>query len=211
MDSSLAESINAQVLTMTTSASSALAVTCIPCATISPSMISASTRFFAHPRLIIPTFTLGDGGKTSAADKGRLVDSIKPIRSINHYITGVTRDKLPVLSHLDSPFVQDMDPESFSLHNNRPTVRPGESVKHGLSPLLILGDLDVSPSDYPNLQLPRRRVRRGYGLRRHRWQRPPHFDPAFGARRGRIRCRFLLLDRCWRGDRGALRRRLGRQ
>src|SRR5215210_1322020 len=58
IDSSLAESIKAQVLTTSTSASSASAVIRIPCCKTLPSMISASTRFFAQPRLIMPT--LGD-------------------------------------------------------------------------------------------------------------------------------------------------------
>ena len=55
MDSSLAESMNAQVLTIKTSASSALEVISMPSAWTDPSMISASTRFLAQPRLIIPT------------------------------------------------------------------------------------------------------------------------------------------------------------
>src|SRR5438128_4452493 len=58
MDSSLAESINAQVLTTRTSASSAREVISIPRCKTLPSMISASTRFFAQPRLIMPTFGL---------------------------------------------------------------------------------------------------------------------------------------------------------
>src|SRR5207248_7804354 len=56
MDSSLAESMNAQVLTTSTSASSAREVIFIPDRRTLPSMISASTRFLAHPRLIMPTF-----------------------------------------------------------------------------------------------------------------------------------------------------------
>src|SRR5438046_7181992 len=56
MDSSLAESMNAQVLTTSTSASSAREVIFIPHRRTLPSMISASTRFLAQPRLIMPTF-----------------------------------------------------------------------------------------------------------------------------------------------------------
>src|SRR5437588_9775081 len=56
MDSSLAESMNAQVLTTSTSASSAREVMFIPDRRTLPSMISASTRFLAQPRLIMPTF-----------------------------------------------------------------------------------------------------------------------------------------------------------
>src|SRR6266699_1996032 len=56
IDSSLAESMNAQVLTTSTSASSAREVIFIPDRRTLPSMISASTRFLAQPRLIMPTF-----------------------------------------------------------------------------------------------------------------------------------------------------------
>src|SRR5947207_2286435 len=58
IDSSLAESINAQVLMTSTSASSARDVISIPRCKTLPSMISASTRFFAQPRLIMPTLVL---------------------------------------------------------------------------------------------------------------------------------------------------------
>src|SRR5207244_12247508 len=60
IDSSLAESMNAQVLITRTSASSAREVISIPRASTLPSMISASTRFLAQPRLIIPTLVLID-------------------------------------------------------------------------------------------------------------------------------------------------------
>src|SRR6266702_941483 len=56
MDSSLAESMNAQVFTTRTSASSGRGVISIPRCTTLPSMISASTIFLAQPRLIMPTF-----------------------------------------------------------------------------------------------------------------------------------------------------------
>src|ERR1041384_5174278 len=48
--------MNAQVLTTRTSASSAREVISMPRCNTLPSMISASTRFFAQPRLIMPTF-----------------------------------------------------------------------------------------------------------------------------------------------------------
>src|SRR2546429_1075713 len=56
MDSSLAESMKAHVLTTSTSASSGRDVISIPRCKTLPSMISASTRFLAQPRLIMPTF-----------------------------------------------------------------------------------------------------------------------------------------------------------
>src|SRR4030095_12706615 len=60
IDSSFAESIKAQVFTTATAASSGCEVICIPRSNTLPSMISASTRFLAQPRLIIPTFVRPD-------------------------------------------------------------------------------------------------------------------------------------------------------
>src|SRR6266513_2331459 len=50
--------MNAQVLITSTSASSAREVISIPRSKTLPSMISASTRFLAQPRLIMPTLVL---------------------------------------------------------------------------------------------------------------------------------------------------------
>ena len=72
MDSSLAESMNAHVLTTKTSASSARDVISIPHCSTLPSMISASTRFLAQPRLIMPIFVgYGrSGGGVAGIDAG---------------------------------------------------------------------------------------------------------------------------------------------
>src|SRR5438105_2725462 len=64
--------MNAQVLTTSTSASSASAVICIPLCKTLPSMISASTKFFAQPRLIMPTFG-GDAVSVIIGYRGRIV------------------------------------------------------------------------------------------------------------------------------------------
>src|ERR1700682_1853847 len=50
--------MNAHVFTTNTSASSARDVISIPRCKTLPSIISASTRFLAQPRLIMPTFVL---------------------------------------------------------------------------------------------------------------------------------------------------------
>src|SRR3954452_21837829 len=52
--------MKAQVLITSTSASSARDVICIPRCKTLPSMISASTRFLAQPRLIMPIFGFVD-------------------------------------------------------------------------------------------------------------------------------------------------------
>ena len=54
--SSWAESMKEQVFTIITSARAASFVISTPPLSNEPSMISASTRFLAQPRLIIPTF-----------------------------------------------------------------------------------------------------------------------------------------------------------
>src|SRR5580698_3758672 len=74
IDSSLAESMKAQVLTMRTSASSASAVISMPWARTPPNMTSASTRFLAQPRLIMPTFFLAAGTVGEAAAGMKEVD-----------------------------------------------------------------------------------------------------------------------------------------
>src|SRR5260221_5721938 len=59
MDSFFDASMKPQVFTITTSASCAFGVTCIPSRNSEPSMTSLSTRFFAQPRLTNPTL-IGD-------------------------------------------------------------------------------------------------------------------------------------------------------
>ena len=50
-----------------------IAVICMPCCSTLPSMISASTRFLAQPRLIMPTFVAlpvaRGGGRWVTADR----------------------------------------------------------------------------------------------------------------------------------------------
>ena len=53
--------MNAHVLTTRTSASSAREVISMPLCNTLPSIISASTRFFAQPRLTMPTLVRGRG------------------------------------------------------------------------------------------------------------------------------------------------------
>ena len=57
MDSCLARSMNAQVLTTSTSAPSASVVISWPACSASPSITSESTRFFGQPRETKPIFT----------------------------------------------------------------------------------------------------------------------------------------------------------
>src|SRR5471030_2265393 len=89
IDSCLAESMNAQVLTIRTSASPASCVSWCPPWAASPSMTSESTRFFGQPSEIIPTFTCN-----------RILDIIdsQPIMSINERIaiSSILKGKPPV-------------------------------------------------------------------------------------------------------------------
>src|SRR6478752_3232871 len=96
MDSSLAESMNAQVLTMSTSASSASLVISMPWASTPPSMISASTRFFAQPREIMPIFF----GLAIFEDMGGLLDD---------GARGLISNGLAVLADVHCAVAEDFD------------------------------------------------------------------------------------------------------
>src|SRR3954467_1196832 len=119
IDSSLAESMKAQVLMTSTSASSARAVTCIPCCRTLPSMISASTRFFAQPRLIIPTtgFEPVTPGAATTDWTGTLFEP---------HVAIATSDHFAVLPDFDIRRIEHFhgDPLSAELHGTRVHVNP---------------------------------------------------------------------------------------
>src|SRR5438128_3857647 len=106
IDSSLAESMNAHVFITRTSASCALAVISIPCCKTLPSMISASTRFLAQPRLIIPTFVLIFGKTRHAA----LFDGDVGV---------ALGDQFSVFLDLDSVAIEDAHDNMFSAELHR--------------------------------------------------------------------------------------------
>ena len=58
MDSCLAESMNAQVFTTSTSAADASVMISCPASRAMPSITSPSTRFFGQPRLRKPIFMI---------------------------------------------------------------------------------------------------------------------------------------------------------
>src|SRR6476469_328091 len=103
IDSSLAESMKAQVLTTSTSASSAFGVICMPRSSTLPSMISASTRFFAQPRLIIPTVVRR--GSVGALFK--------------FYVVIAGGDSGSVFCDLHRAAIQDFQRDSFSTEGKR--------------------------------------------------------------------------------------------
>src|SRR5438874_1080801 len=139
MDSSLAESMNAQVLTTSTSASSAREVIFIPHRRTLPSMISASTRFLAQPRLIMPTFVrygcnggrvvrIGDGfagntlirlslGAGSVAAEAAF-SRIETEKLIDGYVLVVLFKRLAILLDLNGVAIEnahgDMLPAKFN-------------------------------------------------------------------------------------------------
>src|SRR4051794_25417890 len=120
IDSSLAESMKAHVLITSTSASSDRAVICIPCCRTLPSMISASTRFFAQPRLIMPTVVLGPvmSGPTVSADfAGTLFEPHVAIAASDHFA---------VLPDLDIGRIEHFDRDALSteLHGAGTHVNP---------------------------------------------------------------------------------------
>src|ERR1700675_1829010 len=101
--------MNAQVLMTSTSASSAWAVISIPRSRMVPRMILASTRFFAQPRLIIPTFVAsrfappgGAGAKLFDRDIGIVVGK-----------------RLAVFSDLDCIPVEDTNGKMLAAQHHR--------------------------------------------------------------------------------------------
>src|SRR6516162_5918466 len=131
--------MKAQVLTIRTSASSAFRVTSMPWLTMSPSMISASTRFFAHPRLIIPTFRGEASASTSVAVSGRIMEFINCFESVDDDITGIRWHNLPILSDLNHTLIQNVHPEAFPPHHNAPILRSFKPLQARLpTPLFYL-------------------------------------------------------------------------
>src|SRR5262245_4676805 len=124
MDSSFAESMNAQVLTTRTSASSARDVISMPRCNTLPSMISASTRFFAQPRLIMPTFGRCEG--TAEADSSRCpqeiaagpADNFMP-SSVDRYVFVALFQRLAVFHDLNSVGIKNANGDVFAAKFHR--------------------------------------------------------------------------------------------
>src|SRR5205807_773329 len=141
--SSLAESMNAHVLTTSTSASSALAVISIPCCKTLPSMISASTRFLAQPRLIIPTFVRCSGGRVARieskfAPKAFGASTSRRFMLLLNGDFGVTfSDRLAVLFDLDGVAIEDAHREMLSGEFYRAVCRRNPTLERRGQGLVI--------------------------------------------------------------------------
>src|SRR5207237_8693907 len=120
------QSMNAHVLTTSTSASSALAVISIPCCKTLPSIISASTRFLAQPRLIIPTFVRCSGRRVACLDLWFAADTAASTKEFSADFTGrslLNSDVGVTLNDLLSVF---LDLNGFAIENAHRNVRPVE-------------------------------------------------------------------------------------
>src|SRR5262252_4241671 len=95
--------MNAQVFTTSTSASSADEVISIPLCKTLPSMISASTKFLAQPRLIMPTFVLMFGAK------------MKSPALLDRDVFVTTSDRLTVLLDLNRVAIQNPDRDFLAM------------------------------------------------------------------------------------------------
>src|SRR6266487_3854605 len=148
IDSSFAESMKAQVLTTSTSASSARDVISIPRCKTLPSMISASTRFLAQPRLIMPIF--GFVGATvalfiSSSRKRPTPNAQRPIvclrRSalsvcfalIDCHVLVVLLQLLSVLGDLNGFRIEDANRHVLTAKFNRTIRRRDPSFERGFS------------------------------------------------------------------------------
>src|SRR5205085_8359866 len=103
--------MNAQVFTTRTSASSADDVISMPRARTLPSMISASTRFFAQPRLIMPTFVLIAWNET------------EPPMLLDRDVVVAAGNRLAVFLNLNCFAIQNADRDFLAAEFHRPVRR----------------------------------------------------------------------------------------
>src|SRR5947207_5582733 len=100
--------MKAQVLITRTSASSAHDVISIPCCNTLPSMISASTRFFAQPRLTMPTLVPCAGRRFAPKASGATTDGEFMNRTlVNRHVLIAVFQRLAVFRDLNSVGIED--------------------------------------------------------------------------------------------------------
>src|SRR5215208_6961137 len=131
IDSSLAESMKAQVLITSTSASSACEVISIPRCKTLPSMTSASTRFLAQPRLIMPTLMRFAG--ELAAGTATTTDEFMRARLVDRHVLVVFLQRLPVFCDLNGFRIEDPNRHVLTVKFNRTISRGNPSFERSLS------------------------------------------------------------------------------
>src|SRR5207247_11033540 len=131
--------MNAHVLTTSTSASSGHDVISIPRCKTLPSMISASTRFFAQPRLIMPTLVRCGDARIArcagavlqvAADTAATTGGEFMAASVNRYVFVVIFQRLAIFCNLNGTSIENTDRYMLTAELNsavnwrNPTLEP---------------------------------------------------------------------------------------
>src|SRR6266480_2857167 len=153
IDSSLAESMNAQVLTTRTSASSGRDVISIPRCKTLPSMISASTRFLAQPRLIMPTFVArcrrvngsSFATETAAATARELTTSL-----IDRHVFVVLFQRFAVFRDLNGVRIQNPNRNVLAAKFNRTVSRRNPALERGLALFITHNNPHVRSFEWAN-------------------------------------------------------------
>src|SRR6266536_3301676 len=164
IDSSLAESMKAHVLTTRTSASSARDVISIPRCRTLPSMISASTRFLAQPRLIMPTFGLpakpiafllifiSDVEKhpaSNAAAKPSMFGvgccAFPLLYLIDRYVFVILFERLTIFHDLNGVALENANRDMFAAKFYCPVGWRNPAFESGTFALIVYCDLKVGP------------------------------------------------------------------
>src|SRR6266487_4340929 len=156
IDSSLAESMNAQVLTTRTSASSRRDVISIPRCKTLPSMISASTRFLAQPRLIMPTFVARcrrvngssfatETPKAFGAKPRELTTSL-----IDRHVFVVLFQRFAVFRDLNGVRIQNTNRDVLAAKFNRTVSRRNPALERGLALFITHNNPHVRSFEWAN-------------------------------------------------------------
>src|SRR5436190_17454856 len=120
--------MNAHVLTTSTSASSGHDVISIPCCKTLPTMISASTRFLAQPRLIMPTLVRCCDARIArcagsvlqvAADTAATTGGEFMAASVNRYVFVVIFQRLAIFCNLTAIRIEKTNRDMLTSEFNR--------------------------------------------------------------------------------------------
>src|SRR5436190_4552689 len=153
IDSSLAESMNAHVLITRTSASSGRDVISIPCCKTLPSRISASTRFLAQPRLIMPIFVRCSSGNDSpfapnafgATTGGEFMTAL-----VNRYVFVVIFQRLAIFCDLNGVRIENTDRNMLTAEFNSAVSWRNPTLERGTPLPIAYGHPHIRSFEWAN-------------------------------------------------------------
>src|SRR5258705_12092388 len=136
--------MKAQVLITSTSASSGHDVISIPRCKTLPSMISASTRFLAQPRLIMPTLVRCAGSVLQgAADTAATTGGEFMTASVNRYVFVVIFQRLAIFCDLNGIRIENADRDMLAAEFNRAVSRRNPTLEGGIPLPIAYGHPNV--------------------------------------------------------------------